>query len=236
MSDQVYQDRAPERRSDGSGDAPQQDGLEPLMRIDPVPVRAVFAADDAGGLLWQDCGWRLVAVEPCEANAEDGGTPGSLAMEVFPDEAEGYYPNLTSGEPSIFVKWRLPEDESGVSGQGGEPLALSYNEAGRWMDGGERVDRVAMTGRFLSRWARLKRAREQAPVAAHGADAARAAQAEPASNLPSDSWPESASIAALQQNSLVDVPTSSVAAATNPSADLTGLRHNSRHCRRSPHR
>jgi len=76
-----------------------------------------------------------------------------------------------------------------------------------------------MTERFLSRWTRLQRAREQAPVAAHGADAARAAQAEPASNLPSDSWPESASVAALQQSSLVDVPTSSVAAAANPAAD-----------------
>jgi len=84
LSDQVYQDRAPERRPEGSCDAPQQGGLEPLMRIDPVPVRAVFAADDAGGSR-QDCGWRLVAVEPCEANAEDGGTPGSLAMEIFPD-------------------------------------------------------------------------------------------------------------------------------------------------------
>lgn len=161
MSDQVYQDRVPERRPEESCDAPQQGGREPPMRIDPVPVRAVFAADDAGGP-WRDSGWRLVAVEPCEANAEDGGTPGSLAMEIFPDEAEGYYPNLTSGEPSIFVKWRLPEDESGVSGQGGEPLALalalSYNEAGRWMDGGERLDRVAMpapVAEWLAEFARM---------------------------------------------------------------------------------
>jgi hypothetical protein len=160
LSHQVYQDRAPKRRSEGSGNAPAE-GAEPLMRIDPVPVRAVFAADDAGGS-WQGSGWRLVAVEPSEANAEDAGTPGALAMEIFPDEAEGYYLNLTSGEPSIFVKWRLPEDESGVSGQGGEPLALavtlSYNEAGRWMDGGERVDRVPMpepVADWLAEFARL---------------------------------------------------------------------------------
>jgi len=74
-----------------------------------------------------------------------------------------------------------------------------------------------MTERFLSRWARLKRARE--PVAPQAAGAARAAQAEPASNLPSDSRPESASVAALQQSSLADVPTSPVAAATKPPAD-----------------
>lgn len=76
-----------------------------------------------------------------------------------------------------------------------------------------------MTERFLSRWVRLKRERELAPVAPQAADAARAAQAERASNLPSDSRPESASIAAVQQKPLADVPTSSVPAATNPPAD-----------------
>lgn len=76
-----------------------------------------------------------------------------------------------------------------------------------------------MNEHFLSRWARLKRAREQAPVAPQAADAAQAAQAEPASNLPSDSRPESAPIDALQQRPLADVPTSSVAAATKPPAD-----------------
>jgi hypothetical protein len=80
-----------------------------------------------------------------------------------------------------------------------------------------------MTERFLSRWARLKRAREQAPVAPQAADAGRAAQGEPASNPASnpapDQRPESASVAALQQGSLADVPTSSVTAATKPPAD-----------------
>jgi len=116
----------------------------PLHWVDPIPVRARFAAETLGGR-WAVTQWRLTAVEP--ARADD---PDALLLEVFVDEAEGYYLNLTSGEPSIMVRWRLPEDISGVAGEAGDPVAiavtLSYNEAGRWMDGGERVDRVPMPG------------------------------------------------------------------------------------------
>jgi hypothetical protein len=67
--------------------------------------------------------------------------PG-LAIEMHPSEAEGLFLNLTSGKPVAFVMWRMHED--------GEPAArplivtLSYNEAGRFMDGGERVDSVPL--------------------------------------------------------------------------------------------
>ena len=116
--------------------------LEPLTHVEPVPVRVRFAVHVADGP-WQIQQWRPVSVEPA-----DPTEPGTVAIEVFTDEAEGYYLNLTSGDPSIMVRWRLPEDETGVAGQGGEPqplaITLSYNEAGRWMDGGERVDPVPM--------------------------------------------------------------------------------------------
>jgi hypothetical protein len=126
-------------------------------------VRATFVSETSEGR-WQERRWRLAAVEPCEPGGPGQGpeldpvdregvagmvaATGPLSMEIFTDEADGYYLNLTSGEPSIFVKWRMPGDESGVSGASGDPIAmavsLSYNEAGRWMDGGERVDRVVM--------------------------------------------------------------------------------------------
>ncbi len=126
-------------------------------------MRAIFVSEISEGR-WQERRWRLAAVEPCEpgeparpaqADRSNGATASGavaetepLAMEIYTDEADGYYLNLTSGEPSIFVKWRMPGDESGVSGASGDPRAmavsLSYNEAGRWMDGGERVDRVVM--------------------------------------------------------------------------------------------
>ena len=92
------------------------------------------------------------------AVAEGRGTPGAaqrlldtpqrttwrfpgLSIELHPTEAEGHYLNLTSDAPVVFVLWRMHED-------GAEPPArplivtLSYNEAGRFMDGGERVDPV----------------------------------------------------------------------------------------------
>ena len=127
---------------------PEQDyRQEALERVAPVPVRARFAPEPAGGR-WDAPRWRLVAVEPCDPAEDEAAGRERLAIELFADEAEGYYLNLSSGDPSIFVKWRLPEDESGVSGEPGEPIplavTLSYNEAGRWMDGGERVERVPL--------------------------------------------------------------------------------------------
>jgi hypothetical protein len=68
--------------------------------------------------------------------------PG-MAIELHSSEAEGYFLNLTSETPVVFVMWRAQED-------GEQPAArplivtLSYNEAGRFMDGGERVDPVPM--------------------------------------------------------------------------------------------
>lgn len=64
----------------------------------------------------------------------------SFAVTLFPDEAEGYYLNVSSPEPCVFFSWRMAEDDKPYPFQ----ATLSYNEAGRWMDGGEQVDRVAM--------------------------------------------------------------------------------------------
>jgi len=123
---------------------------EPLRDIEPVPVEVVFERRETGSA-WQPFAWRPVAVEPA---SDDPAAP--LAIRLFVDEAEGYYLNLTTADPSIFVLWRLPSDESGiVGGSDAEPphalaVTVSYNEAGRWMDGGERVDRVPMPGPMQS--------------------------------------------------------------------------------------
>jgi len=59
-------------------------------------------------------------------------------LGLYRDEAEGYYLNVSSEVPSVFVSLR--EDEAS-----GEPYpfqaTLSYNEAARWMDANERVER-----------------------------------------------------------------------------------------------
>ena len=73
-------------------------------------------------------------------------------IELHPTEAEGYFLNITSDTPLVFVMWRSAED-------GSEPAALpeivtvSYNQAGRIMDGGERVDPVPMPAAILA-WMR----------------------------------------------------------------------------------
>jgi hypothetical protein len=66
-----------------------------------------------------------------------------MSIELHVSEAEGYYLNLTSPAPVVFVMWR--EDEAGTLPPAHpEIVTLSYNQAGRFMDGGERVDPVAM--------------------------------------------------------------------------------------------
>jgi len=100
---------------------------------------------------WQSEAWRVADVVPEDAGecgaprllADDGQTarwlhPG-LAITLYRDEAEGYYLNLTSGQPVIFVLWR-DEDGQGVP----KIVTLSYHEASRMLDGGEQVDNVPM--------------------------------------------------------------------------------------------
>lgn len=135
----------PFERGDPPGPGQGSAAPEPLAEVEPVPVRVRFERSALSNR-WASAAPRLVAVEP--------GEPGdSLSIRLFRDEAQGYYLNVTTDEPSIFVLWR---DE------GGEPSAvavtLSYDEAGRWMDGGETVDRVPMPAEmvdWLSEYVRL---------------------------------------------------------------------------------
>ena len=65
------------------------------------------------------------------------------AFELHRSEAEGYYLNLVSPDPKAFVMWRMLEE-------GGDPpvypvvVTVSYHEAARMLDGGERVDAVPL--------------------------------------------------------------------------------------------
>ena len=124
------------------------EGVEPLVDVEPVPLRVRFECRRTGHS-WQPLAWRPVAVEPAAPG-------GDLAVHLYLDECEGYYLNLTTDEPSLFVQWRRLEDDTGVvtADDRTPPRALavtaSYNEAGRWMDGGARVDRVTMPEPMVS--------------------------------------------------------------------------------------
>ena len=75
--------------------------------------------------------------------------PG-FELSLHRDEAEGYYLNLTSGEPRIYVMWRLDENRTGAEDEVQPQMAtLSYNEAARLMDAQEKVDSVALLPELL---------------------------------------------------------------------------------------
>ena len=99
--------------------------------------------------VWQSEVWEPQAVlaeagegEPRLCHEEPG-----LRQWIYPRmqlhlrvaDADGYFLNVSTAEPSVFVLWRM-QDERAVPAH----LTASYSEASSWMDGGEQVDRVPM--------------------------------------------------------------------------------------------
>ena len=105
---------------------------------------------------WQSEKWEPIGVLP--DTQENGSAPRLLredaecaqwlhpgfALELFHDEAEGYYLNLASPQPYVFVSW-LEESGEGLP----KMVTVSYNEAARMMDGGARVDGVPMPAEWI---------------------------------------------------------------------------------------
>ncbi len=106
---------------------------------------------------WQSEQWEPIGVI---ADSSEPGSPARVLrqddrrtqwlhpgfkLELFHDEAEGYYLNLASPQPFVFVNWL---DEDGVVAP--KLVTVSYNEAARQMDGGARVDGVPMPGEWVS--------------------------------------------------------------------------------------
>jgi hypothetical protein len=81
-----------------------------------------------------------------EAGVQQWLHPG-FQLTLHRDETEGYYLNVSSGSPRVFVLWRM-DAEAEAAGLPSRALPLqvtvSYDEAGRWLDGGHFVDGVPM--------------------------------------------------------------------------------------------
>jgi hypothetical protein len=115
---------------------------------------AVVMEREAKPNRWEDWRHRMAEVVADEAGFgdaprllhDDGHVARSLfpgfRLELYVDECEGYYLNLTSGAPVWFVMWRI--DDEDASRAWPEAVSLSYNEAGRWLDAQERVDNVPL--------------------------------------------------------------------------------------------
>jgi hypothetical protein len=82
---------------------------------------------------------RLVADEREELWLHPGFT-----VELFRDDAEGYYLNATTPAPCWFVLWRMEEAPTVADEPIPRPVVvtLSYNDAGRWLDAQETVEQV----------------------------------------------------------------------------------------------
>jgi hypothetical protein len=103
---------------------------------------------------WQPWRWELAEVVPQEPafgaqarclvrnDDEERWLHPGLTVELFRDEAEGYYLNATTAAPAWFVLWRM--DEEGGDAALARPfvVTVSYNEAARWLDAQEKVEQV----------------------------------------------------------------------------------------------
>lgn len=105
---------------------------------------------------WQPWRWVLAEVVPHEeafgtearllykSDDEERWLHPAFTVELFRDDAEGYYLNATTAAPCWFVLWRMEEEASIAA----EPIArpamvsLSYHDAGRWLDAQETVEQV----------------------------------------------------------------------------------------------
>ena len=120
---------------------------------------------------WQSEKWQVAGVLP-DDGSRDGpqvlvDRPGLLQVihpgfeaVLYPDEAEGYFLNVTSPEPRAFVMWRMAEDDSAPLPH---TVTLSYNEAGRWMDAQEKVDGLPMPENIYSELVEWVQANYQPP-------------------------------------------------------------------------
>lgn len=106
---------------------------------------------------WQEWRWVFDSVVPDEpgagteprlvhqsADGEQRWLHPGLAVELFTDDAEGYYLNAATENPCWFVLWRMEDSPSVAPEPIARPLivTLSYNDAGRWLDAQETVEQV----------------------------------------------------------------------------------------------
>jgi len=105
---------------------------------------------------WQSWRWVLADVVPQEPgfgaeprllfkdDSEERWLHPGFTVELFRDDAEGYYLNATTPAPCWFVLWRIDEESAPSGDSFARPVAvtMSYHDAGRWLDAQETVEQV----------------------------------------------------------------------------------------------
>lgn len=112
------------------------------FRKRPVVSRWVeFEWDTASVSVVDDHPIERVGPVDCEVGDEAQWRYDGERIELHHSEGEGYWLNLNSPLPCIFVMWRL---EEGDKVPRPVVVTVSYNEAGRMLDAGDHVDNVPM--------------------------------------------------------------------------------------------
>jgi hypothetical protein len=134
----------------------QSPETDPTVRRPCVAVAVVMHRERIDNR-WQPWRWSLADIVPHEEgfgtqprlllkdDQEERWLHPGFKVELFTDDAEGYYLNVTTPQPCFWVVWRM-EEEAALAD---EPVAvpqtvtLSYHDAGRWLDAQETVEQVA---------------------------------------------------------------------------------------------
>ncbi len=113
---------------------------------------------------WQPWCWELAEVLPhhesfgdeprklIEGDREERWLHPNQRVELFSDDAEGYYLNLSTAAPCWFVMWRMESrsDDAAESVAYPQAVSLSYHDAGRWLDAQETVEQVPAAPQVLN--------------------------------------------------------------------------------------
>ena len=126
------------------------------MTARPATEVAVILRKVHSSNRWQPWRWELADVvqqeeaygsEPrllLESETEQRWLHPGFKVELFRDDAEGYYLNATTPAPCWFVLWRMEEEATLAAEPMARPamVSLSYHDAGRWLDAQETVEQV----------------------------------------------------------------------------------------------
>jgi hypothetical protein len=124
------------------------------VEIPSFPIAVVMQRRPAQSR-WADVVWEPFGVVPGYSGTEtkvlreqEGvlhRLHAGFKLELHRDETQGYYLNVSTKDPRVFVLWRMDEDQALPA-----HVTVSSDEAARWLDGGHSVDGVAMPAEIFA--------------------------------------------------------------------------------------
>ena len=111
---------------------------------------------------WQPFRWQVLELGPADAPISHGPEEQVqlVKAQVYHDELQGYFLNLDTDTPYLFMCVRYPDDNKSLRPTVFE-VTFSYDEAARWMDSNEEVQTLPLPGPVASWLAELVQAKYQ---------------------------------------------------------------------------